>query len=140
MLHKRQPASVDLSKWDKLRWCVHTLLNSRRTRIRGEKSGSDVEEQRGIGSERTLPQARRVLPNEDLDFCLAKLLLAIGEGFRPVSLDIAHQWPWIFSVWAIVEVVESLAFHLLTLLNARCQFEQSCAGWTEDAAEAKQTP
>lgn len=72
---------------------MHTLLNSRRTRIRGEKSGSDVEEQRGIGSERTLPQARRVLPNEDLDFCLAKLLLAIGEGFRPVSLDIAHQWP-----------------------------------------------
>lgn len=47
----------------------------------------------GIGSQCILPKARRVIPNEDLNFCLAKLLLAIGDGFQPVSFDIAHQWP-----------------------------------------------
>jgi hypothetical protein len=35
-----------------------------------------------------------------------------------------------------MEVAESLAFCVLALLNARCQFEQGSAGWTEEAADA----
>jgi hypothetical protein len=39
-----------------------------------------------------------------------------------------------------MEVAKSLGFRVLALLNARCRFEQGCAGCTEDATEEKWTP